>query len=333
MSVVFAATYPDRISALVLCGGYSRALWAPDYPCGWTEEAWRRLLEVDLTVFGPHEQAVARFRETFGEGPAQLIDYYRRCVSPAMMAALSRMNAEIDVRSVLPSVRVPTLVVHGGRDYVPLEASRYMAERISGARFVELPQMEHLPSGSQLEQFSAELTRFLDPICTAPAEAQEPDRVLATILFTDIVGSTAKAAELGDRGWQELLAKHNYRIRAQLAQYRGIELNTMGDGFFASFDGPARAIRCACALRETVAEIGLEIRAGLHTGECEFVDGKVAGIAVHTGARVAAQAGPSEVLVSSTVKDLVAGSGIEFEERGVHELKGVPGEWQLYAAL
>ena len=229
--------------------------------------------------------------------------------------------------------RVPTLVIHGDSDrVVPVEASRYLAERIPAARAVELAGVDHLPAGADLGRLCDELERFLVPVCTAADadEEVEPESVLATVLFTDLVGSTAKAAELGDRGWRELLEQHHGQIRGQLARFRGVELDTAGDGFFARFDGPARAIRCACAAREAVAELGLEIRAGLHTGECELLDGKVTGIAVSIGARVAAEAGPGEVLVSSTVKDLVAGSGLEFEDRGLHALKGVPGEWRLF---
>jgi class 3 adenylate cyclase len=333
MSLLFAATYPEWTSSLVLTGGYARAMWAPDYPHGWTEDERRRILDADLQIFGPRDEAVHRFREMFGEGPAQLVDYYRRCVSPAMMTALSRMNAEIDVRPVLPTIRVPTLVVHGDVDrYVPVEASRYMAERIPGARLVELPGMQHLPTGSDLDRFCEAVERFLVS-SGAPVDGTEPESVLATVLFTDLVGSTAKAAELGDRGWRELLAQHHARVRDQLSRYGGVELDTVGDGFFARFDGPARAIRCACAVREDLAGLGLEVRSGLHTGECELLDGKVAGIAVSIGARVAAEAGPGDVLVSSTVKDLVAGSGLEFDDRGVYELKGVPGEWRLFAAV
>jgi class 3 adenylate cyclase len=334
MSLLFAATYPEWTSALVLAGGYARAMWAPDYPHGWTEDERRRILETDLQIFSSRDEAAARFRELFGEGPAQLVDYYRRCVSPAMMTALSRMNAEIDVRPVLSTIQVPTLVIHGEDNrYVPIEASRYMAERIPGAQLVEIPGMQHLPVADDLERFGEAIERFLVSVCSAPAVEAEPESVLATVLFTDLVGSTAKAAELGDRGWRELLAQHHERIRDQLARYRGVELDTAGDGFFARFDGPARAIRCACAMREALVELGLEIRAGLHTGECELLDGKVAGIAVSIGARVAAEAGPGDVLVSSTVKDLVAGSGLEFADRGLHELKGIPGEWRLYAAV
>jgi len=334
MSLLFAATYPAWTSALVLVGGYARAMWAPDYPAGWTEDERRESLEADLVIFGPRDEAVERFRERFGEGPAQLVDYYRRCVSPAMMGALSRMNAEIDVRPALPAIQAPTLLLHGDADpVVSVEASRYMTERIPGARLVELPGVQHLPLGDDMGEFGDEIERFLVASCRASSVGVEPESVLATMLFTDLVGSTAKAAELGDRAWRELLAQHHSRVRDQLARRRGIELDTAGDGFFARFDGPARAIRCACAVKEALSDLGLEIRAGLHTGECELLDGKVAGIAVSIGARVAAAAGPGEVLVSQTVKDLVAGSGLEFDDRGAHELKGVPGEWRLYAAV
>jgi class 3 adenylate cyclase len=251
-----------------------------------------------------------------------------------MMTALNRMNAEIDVRPVLPTIRVPTLVVHGEADrVVPIEASRYMSERIPGARLVTFPGMQHLAAGADFETFCETIERFLVSTSGRPEHELEPESVLATVLFTDLVGSTAKAAELGDRRWRELLAQHHTRVRDQLARYRGIELDTAGDGFFARFDGPARAIRCACAVREDLAGLGLDVRAGVHTGECELLDGKVAGIAVSIGARVAAEAGPGDVLVSSTVRDLVAGSGLEFEDRGVRELKGIPGEWRLYSAV
>jgi class 3 adenylate cyclase len=250
-------------------------------------------------------------------------------ISPGALVQLGRMNAEIDVRPVLPTIRVPTLVLHRREDHIAIEGARWMAEQIPGARFVELPGGPHMPYHGDWEAVVREIREFVEPICL---EAARPyDSVLATVLFTDLVGSTAKAVELGDRAWRELLEQHHARIRAQLSLFRGIELDTAGDGFFARFDGPARAIRCACAIRDAVGDLGLEVRAGVHTGECEVVDGKVAGVAVSIGARVAGRAGPGDVLVSQTVKDLVAGSGIEFEEHGVAELKGVPGEWRLYA--
>jgi class 3 adenylate cyclase len=234
---------------------------------------------------------------------------------------------------VLPAIRVPTLVMHGRDDeVVPVEVGRYVADRIPGARLIELPETGHLAlrgSGA----IENEIERFLTEVWEGGGwEETEPDRVLSTVLFTDIVRSTERAAELGDRAWRELLERHHAVVRRHLVRFRGREVDTAGDGFCASFDGPARAIRCACAIVEGMREIELDVRAGLHTGECELVDGKVAGIAVHTGARVASHASPGEVLVSSTVKDLVAGSGIRFDDRGARELKGVPGEWRLFAA-
>jgi class 3 adenylate cyclase len=246
------------------------------------------------------------------------------------MAQYLRLNADIDLRPVLPSVRVPTLVLVRSEvgDRVALTA-RYLADRIPTARLVELPGRDLIPLVFDRESLFAEFESFLEDVRDGVPD--EPERILATVLFTDIVGSTAKAAELGDRGWRELLAAHHGRIRRELGRFRGREIDTAGDGFFATFDGPARAIRCACSVSESVRDLGIEVRAGLHTGECELVDGKVGGIAVHIGARVAKEAAPGEVLVSSTVKDLVAGSGIEFRDRGTVELKGVPGEWRLFA--
>jgi class 3 adenylate cyclase len=245
---------------------------------------------------------------------------------------LAQMNREIDVRDVVPSIRVPTLVMHrtGDQD-VPVEAGRWLAEHIPTARFVEFPGSSHVAAADP-GPVELELRAFLAAVrAGAEIEVGEPESVLATVLFTDIVASTAKAAELGDRGWRELLERHHALVRRELGRFRGREVDTAGDGFFAAFDGPARAIRCGRAVTEAVQELGLEIRAGLHTGECEVVNGKIGGIAVHIGARVAAEAGPGEVLVSQTVRDLVAGSGLAFEERGVAELKGVPGEWRLFA--
>jgi pimeloyl-ACP methyl ester carboxylesterase len=336
MSALFAATYPERTAALVLRSGSTRTMWAPDYPWGRTEEDYQGELERELRIFGPRAQgkealaSLGRFDEDDLE---QFLDYLRFGSSPGTLEALLQMNKEIDIRHVLPAVHVPTLVLHGSEDkIVPLDAARYLAERIPGAVLVEVPGAGHLALGEPAVRINAELERFLTDVWEGGAwERPEPDRILATILFTDVVGSTAKAAELGDSSWRELLEEHHLRIRRQLMRYRGVELDTAGDGFFARFDGPARAIRCARAVGESLKDLGLEIRAGLHTGECELVDNKVAGIAVAIGARVAAQAQPGEVLVSQTVKDLVAGSGIEFEDRGVAELKGVPGEWRLHA--
>jgi class 3 adenylate cyclase len=238
------------------------------------------------------------------------------------------MNGQIDARHALTAISAPTLIVHRTGDLsLPVEGARYMADRIADARLIALPGDDHLPFVGDQDEILDEVEEFL----TGVRRGSEPDRVLATVLFTDIVSSTDRAAELGDRGWRELLERHHAVVRATLDRWRGREVATAGDGFLATFDGPARAIRCACDIRDSVLPLGLEIRAGLHTGEVEIVGDDVAGIAVHTGARVAAMASPGEVLVSSTVKDLVAGSGLEFEERGEHELKGVPGTWRLYA--
>src|SRR5439155_3382800 len=235
---------------------------------------------------------------------------------------------------VLAAVRIPTLILHGIEDeLVPVEAARFMASRIPTARLVEIPGVGHVAFGGEpADRIRIELEGFVKDVWEGGGwEEGEADRVLATVLFTDIVDSTAKAAELGDRAWRELLERHHELIRRQLVRYRGAELDVAGDGFFARFDGPARAVRCASTITEAVRELGLEVRAGLHTGECELMENKVGGIAVHIGARVAKEARPGEVLVSSTVKDLVAGAGLHFRERGVAQLKGVPDEWRLYA--
>lgn len=248
--------------------------------------------------------------------------------SPAAAIALNRMNYEIDIRHVLPAVRVPTLILHSAGDKtVDVRLGRYVADHIGGARYVELPGSDHLPWGSDADAILGEIEEFLTGVRHGP----EPDRVLTTTLFTDIVGATERAAALGDRVWRELITQHHELVRQQLKRFRGREIDTAGDGFFAVFDGPARAVRCACAIGDALRPLGLPIRAGLHTGECEVIGDKLGGIAVHIGARVAALAGPNEVLVSSTVKDLVAGSGLSFQDRDVHSLRGVPGEWRLYA--
>lgn len=335
MSIMFAATYPERTAALVVRSCSPRTMWAPDFPWGRRDEAYRREVSQALQVFGERAEAREAVRALGMHNDDEVeafIDYIRYGTSPGMLAALYRMNKEIDIRHVLSAVGVPTLVLHGSEDQiVPVEAGAYTARRIRSARFVEMPGMGHLALGAGA-RIQAEVERFLTDVWQAGGwEDTEPDRMLATVLFTDIVESTAKAVELGDRHWSELLERHNTLVRRQLLRFRGREIDTAGDGFFATFDGPARAIRCACAITDGVRELGLSIRAGLHTGECEIADSNVAGIAVHTGARVAAQAGADEVLVSNTVKDLVAGSGIKFIDRGAHELKGIPGQWRLFA--
>lgn len=335
MSIMFAATYPERTAALVVRSCSPRTMWAPDFPWGRRDEAYRREVNQALQVFGERAEAREAVRALGMHNDDEVeafIDYIRYGTSPGMLAALYRMNKEIDIRHVLSAVGVPTLVLHGSEDkIVPVEAGAYTARRIRSARFVEMPGMGHLALGAGA-RIQAEVERFLTDVWQAGGwEDTEPDRMLATVLFTDIVESTAKAVELGDRHWSELLERHNTLVRRQLLRFRGREIDTAGDGFFATFDGPARAIRCACAITDGVRELGLSIRAGLHTGECEIADSNVAGIAVHTGARVAAQAGADEVLVSNTVKDLVAGSGIKFIDRGAHELKGIPGQWRLFA--
>jgi class 3 adenylate cyclase/pimeloyl-ACP methyl ester carboxylesterase len=338
MTLLFAATYPERTAAAILYGTMASYMWAEDYPWGMTTEEWTAMIHREEPLIGTPEWLDERLEDF---APSQVEDeavrrWWRKWVltsaSPGAVHALRSMNRQIDVRPSLPAIRVPTLVLHRDEDDAPeIVEGRYIAEHVPGAEFVELEGKDHgwwINSG----QITAEIERFLTELWNRGEwEAPEPDRVLATVLFTDIVDSTAKLAELGDRAWRDLLERHHTLIRRQLGRFAGREIDTVGDGFFASFDGPARAIRCACAIRDAMPELGLEIRAGLHTGECEVVDGKVGGIAVHIGSRVAHEAAPGEVLVSSTVRDLVAGSGIRFEERGVTELKGVPGTWATFS--
>jgi class 3 adenylate cyclase len=335
LCVLFAATYPDRTSALVLVNSTPRFIRAPDMP--WLAsrgEAEQRAEAAELhwgeTAF--HEEMLRQSNPSMSEedGPG-FMRVFRLSVSPGAAAAYLRANLDVDVRDVLPLVRVPTLVLQR-TELGPLARSgRYMAERIPGARLVEIPGRDLGPMFGDSDRLFQELEAFLTTITEQARPTLEPDRVLATVLFTDIVDATARAAQLGDRAWGRLLEDHHEVVRSQLQQFRGREMDTAGDGFFATFDGPARAIRCACAIRERLTELDVQIRAGLHTGECELVDGKASGIAVHTGARVASRADPGQILVSSTVKDLVAGSGLTFDDRGTHELKGVPGDWHLYS--
>ncbi|MGZ8695515.1 MAG: adenylate/guanylate cyclase domain-containing protein, partial [Gaiellaceae bacterium] len=332
-----AASHPDRTLGLILYGSHACGVWAPDYPWKETaEEARRWLADQERAPTPVTEEAVRASLRTLMPSMADDDEFVRfwagfsrQSVSPGARLDLVRMNLDMDVRAVLPAIRVPTLVLHKTRDpVVDVGEGRYIAARIPGARLVELPGEDHIPVAEDPESVIREIERFVREL---PEHEPEQDTVLATVLFTDIVDSTATAAELGDRAWRDLLERHHAAVRGQLVRFRGREVDTAGDGFFATFDGPARAIRCACAVTEAVRDVGLDVRAGLHTGECELLDDKVAGIAVSIGARVAAHAAPGEVLVSSTVKDLVAGSGLRFTDRGVAELKGVPGDWRLYA--
>jgi class 3 adenylate cyclase len=336
MSVVFAASHPERVSALVLYGGMARTMWAPDYLFGATEREWRRGAGEIIDDFLTPGGIEAWVRTGFPSAPEEEVRAWARIFryggSPGTFDALDQMNMGIDVRHVLGLLSVPTLVLHQHADpWVPVEHGRHLAAHIPGATYVELEGKDHIPTGAYAAQLLAQMIPFLRD--AAGREGPEPDKVLATVLFSDIVGSTAVAAELGDARWRELLAEHHVRVRRQLARFRGVEIDTAGDGFFARFDGPARGIGCALAIREAVHELGLEVRIGLHAGECEMLDGKVAGIAVSIGARVSALATPGQVLVSQTVKDLVTGSRIAFEDHGAHELKGVPGRWRLYSVL
>jgi class 3 adenylate cyclase len=336
MSVVFAASYPERVSALVLYGGLARNLWAPDYLFGITEREWHRESGQSIEDFVTPGAIEASVRSGCTSAEEEEVRAWARVFryggSPGTFEALDRMNMGIDVRKALGVISVPTLVLHQHADpWVRVEHGRYLAQHIPGAAYVELDGKEHIPTAASAPQLLAHIIPFLKDAATR--DVPEPDKVLATVLFSDIVGSTARAAELGDMRWRELLAEHHARVRRQLARFRGVEIDTAGDGFFARFDGPARGIRCALAIREAVRELGLEVRIGLHAGECEMLDGKVAGIAVSIGARISGQAAADQVLVSQTVKDLVTGSGITFEDRGVQQLKGVPGEWRLYSVV
>jgi class 3 adenylate cyclase len=310
-------------------GSYARLTWRPDYPWGETDEQraafideavenWGKPIGIDLRA--PSMAHDARFRHWWAR-------FLRMSVSPAGFSTLARTNMQIDIRHVLPAIRVPTLVMHSVNERtLPIEGARYLAQHVPGARLVELPGEDHVPWLTDSEAVADEVEGFLTGVRRGP----EPDRVLATVLFTDIVGASERAAAIGDRRWRDLLENHHAMIRRALARFRGREIDTAGDGFLATFDGPARAVRCACAICDEVRALGIEVRAGLHTGECETIGDKLGGIAVHIGSRVAGLAGGGEVLVSSTVKDLVAGSGLSFQDRGFHSLKGIPGEWKLF---
>jgi class 3 adenylate cyclase len=336
LAVLFAATYPERTSGLVLIHTSPRFVRSPALPWLPTRAEWERRAEEMVRRLGDYDAFAESFRRSSPSATEEEVKAFARVVrlsvSPGSLAAYMRTNLDVDVCGVLPLIQVPTLVMHRAQlEVVDVRSSRYLAAQIPGARLVELPGRDFAPQVGDPDRLFAELEQFVAEVAEGKAWQGQPDRVLATVLFTDIVGSSERAAALGDRAWRELLERHHDAIRRQLGRFRGQEVDTAGDGFFATFDGPARAIQCACAVRDDLGELGLEVRSGLHTGECERVGEKVAGIAVHIGARVAAVARPGEVLVSRTVKDLVAGSGIELDDRGEHELKGIPGGWQLFA--
>jgi class 3 adenylate cyclase len=331
MSALFAATYPERTTALIMFGTFAKRVWSPDYP--WApkpeerEETYRLMerewgSQKDVGHYAPSKLDDPAFAE-------RMATYLRHSASPGAAVALLRMNSQIDIRYLLPAIRVPTLVLHrtGDRD-AHVEEGRWIAAQIPEAQFVELSGEDHLPWVGDQEAVLDEIEEFL----TGERRAFEPNRVLSTVLFTDIVGSTERAASMSDRAWLDLLGQHHAIVRQELARFRGHEVKTTGDGFLATFDGPARAVRCACAIRDGVRQLGLEIRAGLHTGEIELTGKDIAGIAVHITARVSAAAGPNEVVVSSTVKNLVAGSGLNFIDRGRQTLKGIPEQWRLFVS-
>jgi pimeloyl-ACP methyl ester carboxylesterase len=331
MCLLFAATHPERTDALVLHGGMARTTEAPDYPWappadGLIEAASELVFPVvydgeDVDIWTPSLINDPQYKDW-------LARYRRAGVSPDGMRMIYETFLEIDVRDILPTITVPTLVVHRRGDrVVNRRAAKWMADQIPGARYVELPGQDHLPWAGDADAVIDEVREFLTGVRVGP----DTDRVLATVMFTDVVGSTERVVALGDRKWKDTLEVHDRAVRQQLDVFRGHEINTMGDGFLATFDGPARAIQCSRAIREASGELGVSERVGLHTGEIEVRGEEIGGVAVHIGQRVSALAQPSEILVSSTVKDLVAGSGIRFEDRGEHQLKGVPDRWRLYA--
>ena len=330
MATTYAAAHPERVTSLILVDCFARFTRAAGYEFGADESAIpRTLADADegmgrglmLDMFAPSVAGDERVRRLWSR-------YERQAVSPGMTVATVRLLYESDVRSVLPAIRVPTLVIHraDGRGF-PAAYGRYLGEHIDGAKYVELPGSDNLIWAGDQDAILDEIEDFVTGVRPAPTSR----RSLATVLFTDIVGSTSRAAEMGDRRWRRLLDDHFDVTRRQLDRFDGREIKTVGDGILATFDGPARAVHCAIAIRDGVGELGIEVRAGLHTGEIELEPNDIAGLAVHIGARIAAMASAREVLVSSTVKDLIVGSGLEFDDRGSHELKGVPGEWRVFA--
>jgi class 3 adenylate cyclase len=336
LAAFFAAAYPERTRGLILYEARAKMLRAPDYPWGY-EPTGPSVWAAERESFWGTDAYARRWLRELAPSVAnddKVLRRYsrllRQSASPGTEELFERVTGTFDIRDLLKTIHIPTLVLHRTDDQDnPVEAGRDLADRIPGARFVELPGFDSYPWAGDQEPLLAEVQAFV----TGSRPAESSDRVLATVLFTDIVDSTRRAAELGDARWKELLGRHHEVVRAELQRYRGREVDIAGDGFLATFDGPARAVRCARAIKDAVARLGLDIRAGLHTGECETIAGKVGGIAVHIGARIGSIAAPSEILVSRTVRDLVAGSGLAFEDAGDHELKGVPESWRLYRVL
>ena len=331
LASLFAAAHPDRATALILFGTCARLTRTDGYPYGRTPEEVERYLQITEQGWG-HGVALPFLAPTMAGDEAfkrWFAKLERQGASPGNMLAVLRLHRDVDIRQVLPAIHVPALVLHRAGDaYREVGHGRYLAAHIPGAKYVELPGPDHLAYVGDQDAVLDEVEEFLTGVRRGP----EPARVLATVLFTDIVGSTERAVAAGDRTWRDLLDRHNTLVRRELDHFRGREVDTAGDGFLATFDGPARAIRCARQVAEKIPGLGLELRSGLHTGEIELAGEHIRGLAVHIGARVVSLAGPGEVLVSSTVKDLVAGSGIVFEDRGEHTLKGVPGTWRIYIA-
>jgi class 3 adenylate cyclase/pimeloyl-ACP methyl ester carboxylesterase len=329
-AIVTAATHPERVSALILMSGCAKMIQGDGYPYGQDPSAADDLREAFVAMWGTGRfQTLANPDLQWNEGRQALWARVERLgASPKVVRAMAKLVQHADVRAVLPAIRVPTLVMHRKDDrLIPVEHAEYLAAHIPDAKLVVFPGRDHYPFVGDIEPFIGEMREFL----TGQRSEMVDDRMLATVLFTDIVDSTKHAAKLGDSRWRSLLDAHDTVVRGQLSRFRGREVKTVGDGFLATFDGPQRAIRCAMGIREAVRSLGIDVRAGLHTGECEIRGEDVGGIAVHIGARVSALAGAGEVLVSQTVKDLTIGSGLAFEDRGLHGLKGVPGEWKLFA--
>jgi class 3 adenylate cyclase/pimeloyl-ACP methyl ester carboxylesterase len=330
LSTLFAATYPARTAALIMYGAYAKWIRADDYPWAPTREeheaaftAYERHwgTPIGLNILAPSAANDGRVRQWWAH-------HMRVSASPGAGVTLYRMNVEVDIRAILPTIRVPTLILHRSGDRLqPCQGARYMAGQIPAAKFVELPGDDHIPWIGNADPLLAEIQEFL----TGEPPVLEADRVLATVLFIDIVQSTQRATAIGDSRWRDLVDNYQQQVGKEVTRLGGRVVNTAGDGVFATFDGPARAIKCARAIRDVVGTLGLAIRCGIHTGECVIEGNDVAGIAVHIGARVAARADPGEILLSSTVKDLIAGSRVECSDRGSHVLKGVPGRWRLFA--